>query len=355
MRNLRISSFAAVLFLWLTACSANMSNEDYGPSANQAEAEKSSLAYDSVSFSEEGELEQAVDGAFANGLGLKIGYSTTAGNANFKSNQPNIKGMMSSSAALGKVPYDSTHLYLHHANAKFRVEDLRYASFGIEKSVARHEGYVEKTELRSVVESEDRVHVSEDSTLVTTTYTMHNTFVLRVPPQNLDSLLRSFEPFVVFLDYRNIYVEDVTLRMLREELKAKRNQASGVRLSEAVDAGGKLNDRVNAEEAILRKEVAADEAKLAKLELMEKIKLSEVRLDIYQTESYMQRLEARPKRIEAYKPGFWMQAGKSIKNGWMGFLSLIVGLLNAWPLIVLLVIGAIVLRIFMKAGKKKGN
>lgn len=354
MKNLRYSAVAAFLFVGLTACSADMSSEAYKPSPEIEESEATTgleQAYDEykpqddevVSNGKSSIRSQNADGFFSGKDMVGLGN---------KASQSNSRGLMSSSAALGKVPYDSTHLYLHHANAKFSVDDLRRATFAIEKSVAQYEGYVEKTELSSTIEHEERVDVSEDSTLVTTYYTMHNRFVLRVPPQHLDSLLRSFEPLIVFLNYRNIYVEDVTLKMMREELKAKRNKISGRRMEDVAASGGKLNDRIAAEEAILRKEVAADEAMLAKLELMNKIELSEVKLDVYQGESHMQRLEARPKRVEAYKPGFFQQAGKSIKRGWNGFLSLVVGLLEVWPLLLFFAVVGVVLRIVLKRSKK---
>lgn len=313
MKKLKIPMLASLLMLVLAACSADQSYS--GENNFKAEESEASPAAD--------------DGIYGNAM------SQTAK----MDNSIVTESLMSSSAAQMNPLMDSSHQFIRRAEARFRVKDVRTATFRIEKLTAQYGGYVENTNLESVNEGETHTKVSDDSTLVTNYFTVRNDLVLRIPAENLDSTLRSFVPLVEYFDYRRISVEDVTLKLLRENLVARRVGNTTKRLEHAVETGeSKLRDRAAVEESLYNKQTMADEAFLKRLEIQDQIKFSTVSVHIYQRQTWTQEMIANEKPVKAYEPGFFTRIGKSLKNGWEGFLELLILLANAWPLLVVILI-----------------
>lgn len=292
--------------------------------------------------------------------GRSQGYDAAANNAMAEEMAmdiatDSIASMMSSSAAMAGSPTkDTSDEFIITAAARFRVQEVRNATFAVEKITAQHGGYVAHTHLQSTVNRTTNTPVSDDSSLVTTFYTVSNDLVLRIPAAELDSTLRALGKMALYLDYRSIDRTNAKLMILRERLEARRANRSIGRLEDAVDDGqAKLRDRAAVEQAIYDRETAADESFLRTMELKDQIALTTVSISIYQREAWTQELVAREKPVDAYGPGFWERAGEAIADGWDGLLSLVVGLLHAWPLLLLIaiVVGVIVF-VARRSGRK---
>lgn len=260
-----------------------------------------------------------------------------------------IASLMSSSAATGSPHMDTSHQFIRTADVRFRVKEVRTATFAIEKVAAHFGGYVAHTGLESTIDEERHTPVSDDSTLVTTYYTVHNDLTLRVPAQHLDSTLRTLGALVAYLDHRRIDVVDATLLTLRERLAARRVAHSTARLEDAVEDGqAKLRDRAAVEEALYHKQTLADESLLRTLELKDQIAFSTVRLQIYQRQAWTREMIANERNIDAYKPGFFHDAGKALRRGWEGLKYALLALLHIWPLVLVVVILVVGWRMFRK-------
>ncbi len=282
--------------------------------------------------------------------------SAMGGNTYFAS--PNdetddLSSMLSSSAAVSSPLQDTANKFIRTADVRFRVDNVRRATFDLEKMTAHYDGYVAHTGLESTINSEVRTKVSDDSTLITTYFTVSNNFVLRVPVQHLDSMLRSMSPLVQYLDYRRIHAENATLMILRERLAARRIGRSTARLEEAVDeTQAKLRDRAAIEEALYNKQTMADESLIRTLELKDQIALSTINLQIYQHQDLSYEMVANEKDISAFKPGFWFEMGQSISKGWEVVEDLIIALVAGWPLILFL-LGVLLVVLYLRSKEKK--
>lgn len=266
-----------------------------------------------------------------------------------------VTSLMSSSAAVvGGPNMDTSHKFIRNADLRFRVNQVRTATFAIEKITAKFGGYVSHTALQSTINNVKETKVSDDSTLVTTYYTVHNNMTLRVPAENLDSTLRTLGSLVVYLDHRNIDVQDVTLMILRERLAARRLNASSRRLENLADDDGKIRDRAAVEESIYNKQTAADESMLRTLELKDQIALSTVNLDIYQRQAWTQEMVANEKSIDAYKPGFFHDIGKALEAGWNGLKAVVVAVVHLWPVFAVVAIVLIAWRVLRRRRKQQG-
>jgi len=248
---------------------------------------------------------------------------------------PSPETYISSSAAL-ENPSDTTRKMIRTADIKFKVKDVIKATYNIEDIVVRNNGFVENTKLSGQIDRTKETIVKEDSTLLTTYYTVINTLVLRVPNTQLDTTLKEIAQFVEFMDYRNISAIDVTLDLLSKRLEQIRLARYDSRMTNAIDKKGKrLDDVSNAEENVLNKQTQADEAKLANLQILDKIKFSTITLSLYQNQSIKYEVIAKEKEIKPYSTSFSTRFTDALKFGWTIIVEICLFVVNCWSLLLI--------------------
>jgi hypothetical protein len=260
---------------------------------------------------------------------------------------------ISSSAAL-ENPSDTTRRMIRTADIKFKVKDVIKTTYSIENIVVRHNGFVENTNLTSQINHIKETTIKEDSTLLTTYYTVINTLILRVPNTQLDNTLKEIAQFVEFMDYRNISARDVTLDLLSKRLEQNRLARYNSRMTNAIDnKGRRLDDVSNAEDNLLRKQAQADEAKLANLQILDKIKFSTITLSLYQNQSIKYETIAKEKTIKPYSVPFGTRFIDALKFGWTIIVEIFLFLVNIWSLILVAVLGFWGVKYFKKRISKR--
>lgn len=245
---------------------------------------------------------------------------------------------VSSSAAV-ETGKDSSRKFIRTADLKFKVKNVIESTYDIENITGRQGGFVTYTNLVSDVNNVLNTPVSADSTLVTTSFTVRNTLVLRVPNTKLDTTLKEIARNIDFLDYRIIKAEDVALQILSNTLTQKRSAKNEERLTHAIDnRGKKLNETTLAEEVLLSKQEQADNAKIANLSLKDQVTFSTINLEIYQRQSIKRELISNDKNIDVYEPGFGSKLLESIKSGWSILEAFLVFLVRLWGLFLFIII-----------------
>ena len=262
---------------------------------------------------------------------------------------------ISSSAAL-ENPGDTTRRMIRTAGIKFKVKDVINATYNIENIVVRNNGFVENSNLTSQINRTKETTVKEDSTLLTTYYTVINTLVLRVPNTQLDTTLKEIAQFVEFMDYRNISARDVTLDLLSKRLEQNRLARYDSRMANAIDnKGRRLDDVSDAEDNLLRRQAQADEAKLASLQILDKIKFSTITLSLYQNQSIKYEVIAKEKTIKPYSVPFGTRFVDALKFGWTTVVEIFLFLVNIWSLILAGVLLLWAVKYFSKRMKRNSK
>ena len=128
---------------------------------------------------------------------------------------------ISSSAAVAKE--DSTHKFIRTADLKFKVKNVPQSTYYIENVISKFDGFVSFTNLQCKIIEQNKTKISQDSTLETTRYSVENNITIRVPNKRLDTVLKSIAKQIDFLDYRVIKADDVSLKMLANQLSQKRS------------------------------------------------------------------------------------------------------------------------------------
>ena len=232
------------------------------------------------------------------------------------------------------------------ADIKFKVKSVVQSTNLIENTTRKWGGLVTYSNLQSTINDQISTKVSQDSTLETTKYKVENTITLRVPQQNMDTVVKEIAKEIDYLDYRLIKADDVALRLLSNELLQKRSATNEKRMANAIDTKGKkINDIMNAETQLENKKAQSDSSAIENLSLQDQINYSTITLQLYQREVVKQELVANEKQGYHFEPAIGIQILDALQSGWFHLLSLVVFLLKLWWLAL---IGLVIYLIFKK-------
>ena len=255
---------------------------------------------------------------------------------------------VSSSAAVEQK--DSKQKFIRTADIKFKVKNVVKSTYAIENATQKFGGFVSYTNLQSTINNQIKTKVSQDSTLETTKYTVENNITIRVPNTQLDTVIKTIAKQIEFLDFRVIKADDVSLKLLSQQLSKKRSATTEKRIEKAIDSKGKkINDIVEAENTLANQKEANDNNTIENLSLQDQINFSTITLQLYQNETVKQEIIASEKDSSSYKPNLGIQILDSLKTGWYILETIFVFMITIWPL---LLIGFGGFFLYKKHGKK---
>ena len=241
---------------------------------------------------------------------------------------------VSSSAAVEKK--DSKQKFIRTADIKFKVKNVVKSTYAIENAVQKFGGFVTYTNLQSTIQDQIKTKVSQDSTLETTKFTVENNITIRVPNTQLDTVIKSIAKQIDFMDFRVIKADDVSLKLLSNQLSQKRSANTEKRVEKAIDEKGKkINDIMEAENTLANQKEAHDNHKIEQLSMQDQINFSTITLQLYQKETIKQEVTASEKDNNSYKPNLGIQIIDSLKSGWYILEGIFVFFLQLWPFILI--------------------
>jgi len=277
----------------------------------------------------------------------KADYSSNEGSADVKISADSTA--VSSSAAV--VDKNSKQKFIRTADIKFKVKNVVKSTYAIENATQKFGGFVTYTNLQSNIHDQVKTKISQDSTLETTKYTVENNITIRVPNTQLDTVIKTIAKQIDFLDFRVIKADDVSLKLLSNQLSQKRSASTEKRVEKAIDSKGKkINDIMEAENTLANQKETNDNHAIDNLSLQDQINFSTITLQLYQNETIRQETMASEKNSNAYKPNLGLQILDSLKNGWYILESIFVFLINLWPFIIICLGGFF---LYKKYGKKQ--
>ncbi|MES2811510.1 MAG: DUF4349 domain-containing protein [Bacteroidota bacterium] len=256
--------------------------------------------------------------------------------------------VISSSAAVQKK--NDTRKFIRTADIKFKVKNVAKSTYAIEDATNKFGGFVTYTNLQSTISEKEATKVSQDSTLITTKYAVTNDITIRVPNTKLDTVIKTIAKQIDFLDYRVIKADDVSLKMLANQMAQNRSTTTEKRIEKAIDTKGKkLNNVLDAENQLDAKKEQNDTSKLENLSLNDQVNFSTLTLAVYQNDAVKQEMVANEKSINAYRPNIGLQIWDSLKTGWYMLEAIIAFVVQLWGIAL---IGVGVYFLFKKYGKK---
>ena len=254
---------------------------------------------------------------------------------------------ISSSAAVEKE--GSTRKFIRTADLKFKVKNVTQSTYAIENITNKFDGFVTYTNLQINIIDKFETKVSQDSTLETTRYNVENNITIRVPNKRLDTVIKSIAKQIDFLDYRIIKADDVSLKILSNQLSQNRSANNEKRVEKAIDTKGKkINDIMDAENNLANQKEQKDNSKIENLSMQDQINFSTLTIQIYQHESVKQELNVNIKDDNYYKPNIGIRILDSLKTGWYVLLDVIVFLVEIWWLLFIVIGGFFLYKKYLK-------
>ncbi|MFH0896307.1 MAG: DUF4349 domain-containing protein [Bacteroidota bacterium] len=242
------------------------------------------------------------------------------------------------------------------ADVKFRVYNVEKTTYIIEKMAGKYNGFIASSNLTSEVKKVIEQPHGSDSVLEIKDFYVENSITLRVPAPQLDKVLDELSKMFLYLDYRKITVEDVSISLLSNYLKAQNKNETNNRIRRAVDTKGvKLDNIVDAEESASAMKDASIDIQMRNLDLYDKIDFSTINIVIYQDLVRTSHVKSSP-AVDQYRPSFWTRLGRSIVFGWNWLVKLIMLAIKLWPLyLIALVIYWFVRKVIKWSSKKPVN
>lgn len=223
--------------------------------------------------------------------------------------------------------------FIRTAESKFRVKDVKQTTQRIHDLTNKYGGYVSNMSLKSEPSESKKIQISADSLVEVEEFIVRNELTIRVPNQQLDSLLRDVFKMVDYWDNCELKTDDASLLVLVNSLKIKRLESFSGRNKTNIDKKkGNITIASDAEKDVLAYENQADDYKIDQQSIEDRVNFSVVNLYIYQAESIQKTVIPDIKSIEPYRPNIFLQVGNSLKDGWLVFEKLLVFLVKFWPL-----------------------
>lgn len=156
-----------------------------------------------------------------------------------------------------------------------------------------------------------------------------NNIIIRAPAGNFSTLMDDLGKQAVFVDYKRISTEDVTEEFIDIESRLKTKREVLERYTHILKEKAKtVEDVLKAEDKIrvIQEEIEQKEGRLKYLR--NKISLSSIHLEIYQTVNFAE-------VPETFRKPYLAEAREAFTNGWSIVTSLVLFLIRIWPVTVI--------------------
>lgn len=148
---------------------------------------------------------------------------------------------------------------------------------------------------------------------------------IRVKPDNFESLIDEILNGSESLRHKRIETQDVSQRYYDLESRLSTKKALEKRYLQLLNKAEAVEDmlKIEAEAAQLREDIEAMEGSFRLLK--NQISLSTLSVYFYEVEA-------------ARQAGIFSRLGENFKNGWTGMVDTLIGLVNVWPLFLILIV-----------------
>jgi hypothetical protein len=199
---------------------------------------------------------------------------------------------------------------------KFKVKDLEKSTKVIQALTEKCNGFISNMDQNN------------------SSYLASNILAVRIPIDQFDYFLFQIKEEAQYADYIRVNAKDVTEEFIDIENRLKTKKEVQRRYIEILQNKAKtVEDVLAAEEKIrvIQEEIESREGRLRYLK--DNVALSTINIEMYQ--------ETEHTAAVVYKEGFFSKAKGGFVNGWDFILGLLVGLINIWP--ILLIISLVIL------------
>ena len=240
---------------------------------------------------------------------------------------------------------DGQRKFIRTAQAQFRVKDVYTSALAIEDVAAQQGGFVVDNDISAQTMNIRRRPAGNGKLIELAEYTVRGTLIVRVPSDKTQVFLRAIASQMEFLDQRSFDAADAQFQLLRQQLAYQREQQAQQELGQAMQSGDRLDRKSDVIAARTGAKLQRDEALIQQKEFEDKIAFSTINLSLYQLSKIRQTEMTDVEAVfQKHSPGFFPRLFDALRVGWYGVLDLFIGLMNVWPLWLVLGLGLYGLR-----------
>jgi hypothetical protein len=232
--------------------------------------------------------------------------------------------------------------FIKTGETKFLVRNVRAASEKIEDLAVKYSGYVTYSKLRNDEQDYSRMEISRDSVLIAKNIVVENHIVLKIPNENLDSLVRELNKMILFLDYRIIKMDDISFALLANQRASKRLSDYDLRQKKHIDTKqSKLKETTTAEETILQRQIQSDNLQVENMALEDQVKYCTLTILIYQKPVLYHDVQVQL-NTDSFRENLFKRILDALVEGWIMFEYLIVFMFRVWWLFAMAIVGIVI-------------
>ncbi|GAB1429378.1 DUF4349 domain-containing protein [Ignavibacteria bacterium] len=212
---------------------------------------------------------------------------------------------------------------IYTANLHLRVENVEAAGKIIRAAVTRSGGYIAHEEYERNV------------------YSQQVSAIFRVPAEKFDATLKEISAVALTVESRNVKTDDVTAEFIDVSARLAAKKDVEMRYRELLKQAKSISEILEIEEKIgtIRSEIESSQGRLNYLYNQEQYSAIEVMW--YETST-----------VALPENSFGARFVRGIVNGWNGAISVLIGLVNTWPFLLILAIGVYFLRRIIRRSRK---
>ncbi|SEA43445.1 protein of unknown function [Chitinophaga terrae (ex Kim and Jung 2007)] len=169
-------------------------------------------------------------------------------------------------------------------------------------------------------------------------YSWRSETTAKVPANKLDSALNALEGIAGVFNEKTVNTEDVTKQYIDMDARMRTQQALEQRYLQLLQKAGTVGDMLEIEEKLSQVRAVIEAAKTNMKQIDDQVAYSTLTINYWQV----------MKNSSLRRPGFASQAWDSVKDGWDAIVATVLGLIAAWPFIIV----AVIIFIFVRRWRK---
>jgi hypothetical protein len=230
--------------------------------------------------------------------------------------------------------------FVKTANMRFKVKDVQRTGESISALTTSMQGMVMHHSLATSIERSTDVVSSSDSVMRFSSYNTNADMTVRVPSDKMEEFMNQVGHMAVFVNTRNMDIQDKTLDFLASQLKVTgRNEIIAQQKKRLV--------KIKSIDDVLALKDDQVDKQIDNRRIEDAVKYSTIGLNFYQSNTVAKELIVNDDPSN-YSLPFFRRLGNAFVNGWIIFDEGLIALANIWVFILIVVAGVLAYRHYTK-------
>lgn len=224
----------------------------------------------------------------------------------------------------------------------FKVRDVKKVSEDVSTLTIKYKGMVMHHTMQSSIDRSEKVPQTNDSVMLISSYNNNADMTVRVPAAQVDEFLNEVGKMAVYVNSRNMDIQDKTLDYLSAQMKVASRSA-------IIDQQKKGIVKIKDAAAVMNLKDDLIDQQIENKRIDNAVKYSTVGLYFYQTNTIVREVIINDDPSN-FKLPFFTRLGYAFANGWAIFTDTLIGVANLWMFIFVFVTAWMLYKYYKKKG-----